>query len=81
MNYRQGIRQMRSFCGCDCEGELIGGGQVAYDISVDVIENLGREALVTLSVQQDLYDQVHAEILLDSYFNLLDSFANNPAVR
>ena len=81
LNYRQGIRQMRSFCGCDCEGELIGGGQVAYDISVDVIENPGGEALVTLSVQKDLYDQGHAEILLDSYFNLLDSFANNPAVR
>ena len=81
MNYRQGIQQMRSFCGCDCEGELIGGGQVAYDISVDVIENSGGEAHVTLSLQQDLYDQVHAEILLDSYLNLLDSFANNPAAR
>ncbi|KAL8848143.1 MAG: hypothetical protein Q9221_006829 [Calogaya cf. arnoldii] len=81
MNYRQGIRQMRSFCGCDCEGELIGGGQVAYDISIDVIENPGGEALVTLSVQQDLYDQVHAEILLDSYFHLLDAFATNPASR
>ena len=81
MNYRQGISQMRSFCGCDCEGELVGGGQVAYDISVDVIENPGGEALVTLSVQQDLYDQVHAEILLDSYFNLLGTFASNPAAR
>ncbi|KAL8704420.1 MAG: hypothetical protein Q9201_002411 [Fulgogasparrea decipioides] len=81
MNYRQGIRQMRSFCGCDCEGELIGGGQVAYDISVDVIENPGGEALVTLSVQQDLYDKVHAEVLLDSYFNLLGTFASNPATR
>ena len=81
MNYRQGIQQMRSFCGCDCEGELIGGGLVAYDISVDIIENPGGEALVTLSVQRDLYDRVHAEILLDSYFNLLDSFANNPAAR
>ena len=81
MNYRQGISQMRSFCGCDCEGELIGGGQVAYDISIDVIENPGGEALVTLSVQQDLYDQSHAEILLDSYFNLLHSFASNPATR
>ena len=79
LNYRQGIRQMRSFCGCDCEGELIGGGHVAYDISIDVIENPGGEALVTLSVQQDLYDQVHVEILLDSYFNLLHAFANNPA--
>ena len=81
MNYRQGIQQMRSFCGCECEGQLVGGGQVAYDVSVDVIENPGGEALVTLSVQQDLYDQVHAGILLDSYFNLLDSFANNPAAR
>lgn len=81
MNYRQGISQMRSFCGCDCDGELIGGGQVAYDVSVDVIENPGGEALVTFSLQQDLYDQVHAEILLDSYFKLLQDFASNPAAR
>lgn len=81
MNYRQGIQQMRSFCGCECEGELIGGGQVAYDVSVDVIENPGGEALVTLSVQKDLYDQVHAELLLESYFSFLESFANNPAAR
>ncbi|KAL8840015.1 MAG: hypothetical protein Q9170_001499 [Blastenia crenularia] len=81
MNYRQGIQQMRSFCGCDCQGELIGGGQVAYDISLDVTENPGGEALVALSVQQDLYDEVHAEILLDSYFKLLNDFATNPAAR
>ncbi|KAL8749171.1 MAG: hypothetical protein Q9184_006913 [Pyrenodesmia sp. 2 TL-2023] len=81
MNYRQGIRQMRSFCGCDCEGELVGGGQVAYDISVDITENPGGEALVSLSVQQGLYDQSHAETLLDSYFNFLDAFAANPASR
>ncbi|KAI4158636.1 MAG: hypothetical protein L6R39_000491 [Caloplaca ligustica] len=81
MNYRQGIRQMRSFCGCDCEGKLVGGGQVAYDISVDITENPGGEALVSLSLQQDLYDQVHAETLLGSYFNLLDAFAANPASR
>ncbi|KAL8974897.1 MAG: hypothetical protein Q9197_000866 [Variospora fuerteventurae] len=81
MNYRQGIRQMRSFCGCECEGELVGGGQVAYDISIDIIENPGGEALVNLSVQKDLYDQVHAETLLGSYFNLLDAFAANPAAR
>ena len=26
MNYRQGIQQMRLFCGRECEGELVGGG-------------------------------------------------------
>ena len=44
MNYRQGIQQMRSSCGCDCEGELIGGGQVAYAISVDVIKKFRRRS-------------------------------------
>ncbi|KAL8745500.1 MAG: hypothetical protein Q9184_007865 [Pyrenodesmia sp. 2 TL-2023] len=80
MNYRQGIRRMRSFRGCDCEGEFVGGGQVAYDISVDIMEKPGGEALVSLSVQQDLYDQAHAETLLDSYFDFLDAFAANPLV-
>ncbi|KAL7941108.1 putative PKS-NRPS protein [Trichoderma barbatum] len=81
MNYRQGVREIREFCGCECEGELLSGGELAYDISFDVIENPGGETNVMLSVQSALYDESSAETLLDSYFNLMEAFAKNPASR
>ncbi|KAK5996292.1 PKS-NRPS hybrid synthetase cheA [Cladobotryum mycophilum] len=81
MNYRQGVAEIREFCDCECEGELLSGGELAYDISFDVVENPGGETNVMLSVQKALYDQSAAETLLDSYFNLLEAFANNPASR
>ncbi|RFU80561.1 acyl transferase acyl hydrolase lysophospholipase [Trichoderma arundinaceum] len=81
MNYRQGVREIRTFCGCECEGELLSGGELAYDISFDVVENPGGETNVMLSVQGALYDESSAKILLDSYFNLMEAFARNPATR
>ncbi|KAI6355345.1 copper-binding transcription factor [Pyricularia grisea] len=79
VNYRRGISEERSFCGCTGAGELISGGQVGYDISLDVVENPDGDALVTLSVQKDLYDMDMANLLFDSYFRLVDSFSKNPA--
>ncbi|EHK20225.1 putative PKS-NRPS protein [Trichoderma virens Gv29-8] len=81
MNYRQGVREIRDFCGCECEGELLSGGELAYDISFDVVENPGGETNVMLSVQSALYDESSAETLLDSYFALMEAFAKNPASR
>ncbi|KAL7928326.1 putative PKS-NRPS protein [Trichoderma chlorosporum] len=81
MNYRQGVREIREFCGCECEGELLSGGELAYDISFDVVENPGGETNVMLSVQGALYDESSAETLLDSYFALMEAFAKNPASR
>ncbi|KAK4130807.1 putative PKS-NRPS protein [Trichocladium antarcticum] len=81
MNYRQGISEVREFCDCECEGELVSGGQLAYDIAFDVVENPGGETNVMLSVQKALYDESSATLLLDSFFSLLEAFANNPASR
>lgn len=81
MNYRQGVREIREFCDCECEGELLSGGELAYDISFDVVENPGGETNVMLSVQRQLYDESSAGVLLDSFFNLLEAFAGNPASR
>lgn len=81
MNYRQGIHEVREFCDCECEGELLGGGELAYDISFDVIDNPSGETNIMLHVQEALYDNASAGILLDSFFNLLEAFASNPASR
>ncbi len=81
LNYRQGVREVREFCDCECEGELLGGGELAYDISFDIIENPGGETNVMLSVQKALYNNAGAQVLIDSFFNLMESFASNPAMR
>lgn len=81
LNYRQGVREVREFCDCECEGELLGGGELAYDISFDIVENPGGETNVMLSVQKALYDNAGAQVLLDSFFSLMEAFASNPAMR
>ncbi|KAK5633745.1 hypothetical protein RRF57_009459 [Xylaria bambusicola] len=81
LNYRQGVREVREFCDCECEGELLGGGELAYDISFDIVENPGGETNVMLSVQKALYDETGAQVLIDSFFSLMESFASNPAMR
>lgn len=79
LNYRRGISETRPFCGCTGSGELISGGQIGYDISVDIVENPEGDSLVLLAVQQDLYGLEEASLLLDNYFNLLGAFSKNPA--
>ncbi|RDL40494.1 uncharacterized protein BP5553_00473 [Venustampulla echinocandica] len=81
LNYRQGVAESRTFCDCDCEWTDFDGGQIAYDLSLDVVDNAGGDALLRLSVQKDLYTSQDGEILIKSFVNLLDAFSRNPASR
>lgn len=80
-NYRQGIAEKRTFCDCDCEWVDFDGGQTAYDLSLDIVDNAGGNALLRLFIQQDFYSSSDAEILMKSFVNLLDAFSENPAAR
>lgn len=81
LNYRQNIVEARSFCGCESDGELIAGGQNAYDISVDVVDVSNGDNLVVFAVNKELYSKDDAEVLKKSYLSLLQGFARNPATR
>ncbi|KAF7125782.1 hypothetical protein CNMCM5793_002075 [Aspergillus hiratsukae] len=81
LNYRQGVAEARSFCGCECEWTDFDGGQTAYDVSLDVIDNAGGDALLRLFVQSSLYPPQAAEQLLKIFVHLLDAFSGNPATR
>ena len=81
LNYRQGVAESRRFCNCDCEWSDFNGGQIAYDLSLDVIDNAGGDALLRLSVQKNLYTSENGDILMKSFVNLLDAFSGNPAMR
>ncbi|KAJ5084947.1 hypothetical protein NUU61_009526 [Penicillium alfredii] len=80
-NYRQRVQESRDFCGCVAQGSLLSSGETSYDLSLDVVDIGSGERLVFLLAQKDLYAMEHAEILLNSYCNLLRSFAQNPATR
>lgn len=81
INYRQGVRDKRQFCGCDSEATQFDGSQTAYDVSVDILANPGAESTIYISGQSDLYNEAEVELLAHSYLVLIKSFAKNPASR
>lgn len=80
-NYRQNIRDARNFCGCEAEGELIAGGQSAYDVSMDVLDSSSRESSVALVVNSDIYTGEDARVLLESYLCLMREFSRDPGSK
>lgn len=79
-NYRK-LDESRNFCGCVAKGSLLGSGETSYDLHLDVAD-LGSQGMqVHLLAQKDLYGPEHGKILLRSYCNLLEAFAQNPATR
>ncbi|KAJ5928189.1 hypothetical protein N7466_007145 [Penicillium verhagenii] len=81
-NYRPGIAENRDFCGCVANGSLLTVGGISYDLHLDVLDIAGGdETVIYLAVQKDLYELQHAEMLLRSYYGLLQAFVQNPATR
>ncbi|RYP38694.1 hypothetical protein DL768_010765 [Monosporascus sp. mg162] len=80
-NYRKKVQEALTFCECEVEGELVSGGQNAYDISLDVADSVGRDNLIIFAVNSELYTKEDAELLTRGYISLLRGFAQNPAAR
>lgn len=76
-NYRSGVSQNRSFCGCDAVGEDWISGTTSYDITLDIIENPDSATALRFDVQKSLYTSEDAQTLMNSYLTLLESFAND----
>ncbi|KAF8856698.1 putative hybrid NRPS/PKS enzyme [Acephala macrosclerotiorum] len=79
LNYRQGVEENRPFCGCETDGLQFESGRTAYDITLDVVDNIGGAPLLAFNVQQSLYTERDGELLQRSFVNLLDNFSRNPA--
>ncbi|KAJ5683579.1 hypothetical protein N7462_006744 [Penicillium macrosclerotiorum] len=80
-NYRSRVEESREFCGCEAKGSLLTTGETSYDFHLDVVNFSSGESLIHLLVQKNLYTLDHAEILLQSYYNLLREFTRNPATK
>ena len=84
MDYRQGVQERQRFADLRATGEDWRIAKTGYDIQLDVIENSGSDALLTLKMQASLYEQESVELMLRSYHRLLEIFtrgADKPALE
>lgn len=81
INYRQGVEEKRHFVGCDSEATQFDGSRTPYDLSLDILGNHPRSAVVYLAGQTSLYTKTDVESISQSYVALLKAFARNPALR
>lgn len=77
INYRPGIDINRDFCGCKGGGDHFDSSSTAYDLVLDVIESHDGAISLRLDVQKSLYSQKNAQLILNSYVGLLETFSRD----
>ena len=78
VDYRQGVQERSTFAGCKAEGEYWHTAKTGYDLGLDIIENAAGDSLLTLRLQDSLYTKRDAELILQSYVNLITGYSNSP---
>lgn len=79
INYRPAADERRPFGNCTLEGKKYEVGKTPYDIMLDVFDGVQSEPTrVELILQQHLYSQGAANMLAQSYEELIATFAKNP---
>ncbi|KAK2003782.1 putative polyketide synthetase [Colletotrichum falcatum] len=81
VNYRPGVSDTRQFCDCESEIATFKQGDVAYDLTLDIMENPGGACRVMLSGQSVYYGEPEMEHLKRMYLELLKAVCQNPATR
>ncbi|RDL35876.1 uncharacterized protein BP5553_06488 [Venustampulla echinocandica] len=80
INYRQGVQERRAFGDCQVEGLEYQVARTSYDISLDIMDNPGGDSVITFMVQKALYPSREANILMEFFLSLLDTFSRNPRI-
>ena len=78
VDYRQGVQERSTFAGCKAEGEYWHTAKTGYDLGLDIIENAAGDSLLTLRLQDSLYTKRDAELMLQSYMNLITEYSSSP---
>ena len=78
VDYRQGVQERSTFAGCKAEGEYWHTAKSGYDLGLDIIDNAAGDSLLTLRLQDSLYTKRDAELMLQSYINLIIQYSNSP---
>jgi hybrid polyketide synthase/nonribosomal peptide synthetase ACE1 len=80
VDYRLGQREKTAWADCQLEMLSFQVSRLAYDVTLDITDNLDGDCLCMLIVRKDLYSQRDAEILLKSYEQLVDAFTTHPTM-
>ncbi|KAF4824807.1 Polyketide synthase-nonribosomal peptide synthetase [Colletotrichum siamense] len=81
VNYRPGVSDARQFCDCESEILTFKQGDVAYDLTLDIIENPGGACRIMLSGQSVFYGESEMTRMKSMYLELVNSVSRNPATR
>ncbi|PYI00038.1 beta-ketoacyl synthase domain-containing protein [Aspergillus ellipticus CBS 707.79] len=80
VDYRQGTREKQPFADLQVDMLQFEAGRTAYDLSLDIIDNPGQDALVVLMAQKSLYSASDAELISQVYEDILKEFASSPSL-
>ena len=75
VDYRQVHQDRAVWGGCQLSDERWCDSRVGYDIALEITENPSGESVLSLRLQEVLYSQESAELLLRSFVNVLEIFA------
>ncbi|KAI3317853.1 putative polyketide synthase [Xylariaceae sp. AK1471] len=81
INYRPGVSEERKFGSVQARGLQASASRTAYDVSLDIFDNPGRNTRIEVAVQKQLYSSEDAQIFLDTYFSFLELFSRDPSQR
>lgn len=75
------MRKKQPWGNCELEMLSFQASKVPYDLALDIIDDAGdADCLLMLIVREDLYSKQDAEVLLQSYGQLVKAFAESPGV-
>ncbi|KAJ8128730.1 hypothetical protein O1611_g4904 [Lasiodiplodia mahajangana] len=81
LNYRSGQGRKEKLAGCELELESVEVTKTGFDINIDIIDDASSDCRITMITRRGLYDEAEAEILLESYENLVRAFATDVTAR
>jgi hybrid polyketide synthase/nonribosomal peptide synthetase ACE1 len=81
IDYRQGTTEKLSFAGCALELIEFAPGKTSYDLSLDIIDNPGEDALISVMGQGSLYAESDVQAIARCYEDILVEFSKNPGKR
>lgn len=79
LDYRQGVQERHPWGNCQAELQDVRPGRTAYDITLDVTDS-NTDSLIVFRVQKSLYDLGAANLLLETYVQLLDTITSQPSL-
>lgn len=79
-DYRQGHQEKLSFGSTEFEFLQVHPGRTAYDMTLDVTDGAD-SARILFRTQASLYDKTAAQLLLNTFIHLLDTFATNTSLK